>query len=364
MPNSHTQPSLIFIPDISGFTKFVSETELSHSQHIIRELIEVIIDSNSIGLSVSEIEGDAVLFFRLGEPPSFAELADQVKQMFINFHKQLKIIERDRVCHCGACSTAINLTLKFLTHSGEISISKIKDHEKLVGKDVIVAHRLLKNNIKSDEYILLSDEYIKTQHETNYSQHFNWHDSKSGVTNYDHIGEINYDYILLSPLKKLVPPAELKTTFIKFKRPIILNQFIRSSSYFIYETIINLELRKEWTTGLKRIIHNKKEIPHIGAIHKCELESGSIELETVHSSKNNNEYEYAEKANNSFILPQATSFFKLDEKNGGTNLTLEFHYKRLPIIGYLIDPIVRNLMQKNLSSSLSNLKKYCENNSI
>ena len=44
------QPSLIFIPDISGFTEFVNNTEVSHSRHIITELLELIINSNKMGL--------------------------------------------------------------------------------------------------------------------------------------------------------------------------------------------------------------------------------------------------------------------------------------------------------------------------
>ncbi len=66
MPDS----ALIFIPDISGFTRFVTETETRHASHIISELIEAILESNQLDLSVSEIEGDAVLFYRLGRPPS------------------------------------------------------------------------------------------------------------------------------------------------------------------------------------------------------------------------------------------------------------------------------------------------------
>ncbi|MFC2088803.1 DUF2652 domain-containing protein, partial [Calditrichota bacterium] len=284
MANQEPQPALIFIPDISGFTKFVTDTEISHSLHIIQELIEVIIDSDTLGLSVSEIEGDAVLFYRLDYSPSPAKIAEQVRNMFINFHKHLKIIERDRVCHCGACSTAINLTLKFLTHAGEISISKIKDHEKIVGKDVIIAHRLLKNSIDSNEYVLLTENYLQTQSENNFKQHFGWNDPKSGVVNYEHIGEINYNYILLSPLKELVPKVPPNSEFQKFKYPIIIKQFVDASSELIYITIINLDLRKEWTTGLKKLDYNKSEISQIGSKHICELELGSFELETVHKA--------------------------------------------------------------------------------
>ena len=67
---------LFFIPDISGFTKFVSETEIGHSQHIIKALLEVLVDSNSIGLKVSEFEGDAILFYRSGAPPALEDFVE------------------------------------------------------------------------------------------------------------------------------------------------------------------------------------------------------------------------------------------------------------------------------------------------
>jgi hypothetical protein len=41
---------LLFIPDISGFTRFVTEMEIEHSRMIIAELLEVVTDAISIGL--------------------------------------------------------------------------------------------------------------------------------------------------------------------------------------------------------------------------------------------------------------------------------------------------------------------------
>lgn len=55
---------LLFIPDISGFTRFVTETEIGHSRIIIQELLEILINANGIGLEISEIEGDAILFYK------------------------------------------------------------------------------------------------------------------------------------------------------------------------------------------------------------------------------------------------------------------------------------------------------------
>jgi len=74
--------------------------------------------------------------------------------MFESFQKQLKIIERDSVCQCGACKTASNLTLKFIAHHGMVQEIKVLQFTKCSGLDMVVAHRLMKNRIASDEYIL------------------------------------------------------------------------------------------------------------------------------------------------------------------------------------------------------------------
>ena len=62
------EQAIVFIPDISGFTDFTSTTEIDHAAHIITELLELLVESNQSGFTLAEIEGDAVLFYRTGEP--------------------------------------------------------------------------------------------------------------------------------------------------------------------------------------------------------------------------------------------------------------------------------------------------------
>jgi hypothetical protein len=89
---------LLFIPDISGFTQFINQTEIEHNRHIIQELLENLINSNCLNLKISEIEGDAILFYRFGAPPAIHEIYKQVEMMFCNFHKQLKQYAQRRIC--------------------------------------------------------------------------------------------------------------------------------------------------------------------------------------------------------------------------------------------------------------------------
>src|SRR5688500_14286543 len=138
---------LLFIPDISGYTKFINTTEIEHSRYIIQELLEILINSNNINLKISEIEGDAILFYRFGETPSIEEMYRQVESMFCNFHKYLKRYDERRICGCKACEGAKELSLKVITHHGEFSTYTVSEFNKLIGKDVIKAHQLLKNDI-------------------------------------------------------------------------------------------------------------------------------------------------------------------------------------------------------------------------
>src|SRR5688500_11495820 len=147
---------LLFIPDISGFSRFVTETEIGHSRLIIQELLEILISANELGLEISEIEGDAILFYKFGEPPSVEALYRQVEKMFCTFHENILAYDMHRYCQCKACMSVKELTLKVITHYGEFTGYNVRNFQKLIGKDLIVAHQLLKDDIPEHEYWIIT----------------------------------------------------------------------------------------------------------------------------------------------------------------------------------------------------------------
>ena len=110
--------ALLFIPDISGFTEFVQHTSIQHSRHIISEIMELLIDNNTTGLQLAEIEGDALFFYKIEQETNIEQIRGQIKRMYIAFHTYLKRFEYERICQCGACSSVYNLSLKFIVHYG------------------------------------------------------------------------------------------------------------------------------------------------------------------------------------------------------------------------------------------------------
>ncbi|MFQ5797829.1 MAG: DUF2652 domain-containing protein [Bacteroidota bacterium] len=349
--------ALLFIPDMSGFTKFITETEIQHSNHIISELIEVILKSNELNLSISEIEGDAVLFYRVGEPPKTGEIIRQSKKMFIDFHVYLKVIERDNVCRCGACKTASSLTLKFITHYGEIREVAIQRFHKLIGRDVILAHSLLKSSIPTKEYLLLSEQYLETQHSV-LSINESWITIEPNVDIVENFGEISTKYIPLTPLRKFVPaPPKLEEIKIEGK-PIDLSIHIDAPILLVHEVLTDAKSKIHWVAGIREV-RDTEAIPRINSSHTCIFEDLEIHVVTKKNSVSGDEIKYIERGETSMGL-NMISDYKLKEVNSSTHLSLR-------IVPQLTENIPQDVvmhMVESVRKSLGLLKEYCEKLSV
>lgn len=195
-----TSTTLICIPDISGFTRFMSETDIELSSKVIPALLNNIIYTNDIGLKVSEIEGDAVLFFKRGELPSFKDLINQCKLFFTEFYQQLDVLSKQYSEEKGIDNVP-ELGLKIILHCGEdVESVQIGNRIKLMGEDVIVAHRLLKNDIQEEEYLLISEQLLDQYKNSVIERNFGWGELEDDEERYKHLGEIKYSYVKMHKL--------------------------------------------------------------------------------------------------------------------------------------------------------------------
>jgi hypothetical protein len=196
----YIEPVLICIPDMTGFTRFMSETDIDFSRKVIPPLLQTIINSNVLGLKLSEIEGDAVLFYRTGPLPSLNELVEQCKMFYVEFGHRLNRLRLEHADDFHKNVSTGRLGLKIIVHYGEVSLSPIGDRIKLIGEDVIIAHRLLKNSISDHEYLLLTEKYLGNYNDKEAEELLHWAELSKGSDEYDHLGKVNYRYISLESL--------------------------------------------------------------------------------------------------------------------------------------------------------------------
>jgi len=199
-------PTFFCVPDITGFTKFIANADIAFSKDFIAGLLRRLINANALKMSVGEIEGDAIFFYRTGRLPAIKHVAEQCKQLFQTFYDYLDIVEKEDPANYEKFLSKGALGLKIIIHFGHISAANIKGRTKLIGEDVIITHKLLKNSIEEYEYILLTESYLNKIKKKDVSFWFHWDELKKGSEEYDHLGKVNYYYI---PYKREKVKAEV-----------------------------------------------------------------------------------------------------------------------------------------------------------
>ncbi len=151
------QRRLLVIADIGGYTRYMLATRISlaHAQVAVTGLLEAVIDGAS-KLELAKLEGDAAFF----HGPVDADLAVEVGDIQRRFVAKKQQLIAERMCSCAGCTQLEYLTLKFVAHSGEVAVHRVKQHQELSGVDVILVHRLLKNSVPIKEYLLMTDPVI------------------------------------------------------------------------------------------------------------------------------------------------------------------------------------------------------------
>ena len=150
---------LIFIPDISGFTNFVNSVNIDLGVSITGDLLKEIINSNPLDVELSEIEGDAILYYKVGEPIRLDKIFEGFKTIsaaFDNKYSSLKMLY----------NIEARLSLKFIVHYGNINEYDINGFKHLYGETVIESHRLLKNGCGGTNYILITNDYFNALQQT------------------------------------------------------------------------------------------------------------------------------------------------------------------------------------------------------
>ena len=155
----------LVIFDISGYTDFIRQNKetLAHAHEAVSQLLESIVEGADFPLVLNKFEGDAAFLYAdtHGDDARAArDVAAQVFTLFPAFHAKVAELAAARdACPCGACQNIRNLRLKAIAHVGEAAFRKIRQFEELAGEDVILVHRLLKNSIPANEYVLLTERF-------------------------------------------------------------------------------------------------------------------------------------------------------------------------------------------------------------
>lgn len=347
--------AIYFIPDISGFSQFVENTAIEHSIHIISELLEILLDNNVLNMKLAEIEGDA-LFMYSQKDFSYSEIETQVSSMLNSFREHLYKYEHQRICDCGACATAIDLRIKFLVHKGRLDFIKVKDIKKPYGQDVNRIHRLLKNDVPLDEYLLMSNptlEYLKIDAE---EAEFTRIESKYDI----HI--LPYYYKGLKTYKTKIKKKSAKNNIqIDEKADFIIEGDIQVPIERVFELISNFKYRKLWDTSLTEIVFNEGQVNRPGSNHTCIIGNRKMKFETV-GIDSKSDLSYGENTSNLPMTNNYRFYILLDKLDQTSTRVKILNYVNLNWVGKIMRKSIYNKLETRWIKKLKKLEEVGAHN--
>jgi uncharacterized protein YndB with AHSA1/START domain len=150
------------IADISGYTRFLADSELEHAQDIIQTLLNSLVEGIAPPMKLAKFEGDAVFCYAPAEAVVRPQtILDGIDDIYSRFSGMRERITRNTTCPCQACRRTADLNLKFVLHHGEYVEQSIAAHCEIAGTAVIVVHRLMKNHIREstgiDAYLFVTE---------------------------------------------------------------------------------------------------------------------------------------------------------------------------------------------------------------
>lgn len=324
----------LIIADITGYTRYLKESELKHAQDTLTALLELLVEKTRPPLVISRLAGDAVISYGLAENFfHWQTFVEKIEDTYVAFRKAIDLLVINNTCRCNACANISNLDLKFFIHYGTFGIQHISDHDELVGSDINLLHRLLKNSVEEKTgyrgYTFYTEAVIK---------HFDVTDAVESMTPhrevYEHLGEVK------GWVQDMHPVWEKKRSeqLIAFPGDNIKGRYavdIRMPREQVWDYLVQPEFRKTLIGSDKMEISNRSQ-GRIGpgSIYQC-YHGDKVIPQTIL------EWQPLERmiVKELFPLNPATSFlseYRLDSTDNGTVLTRSIGSARGPILGRLL----------------------------
>jgi hypothetical protein len=159
------ETGVLVIADLSGYTAYLSQSEIEHAPAIAGDLLETVVGRLEPPFRLAKFEGDAAFLFVEDGRADGSLLLDAIEAAYVAFRRRLRSIDQATSCDCNSCRLAPRLDLKLFVHHGSFVRSRIAGRDELAGSDVILVHRLLKGTAaaeaRANGFALLTSDAVK-----------------------------------------------------------------------------------------------------------------------------------------------------------------------------------------------------------
>ncbi|MCE5300479.1 MAG: DUF2652 domain-containing protein [Spirochaetia bacterium] len=202
-----------------------------HARAIISVLMKNFLNDSMRPLRLLSASGDRACMYAVSRSwkKDREKIKSRLSAAFIKFRRDALKLSASSPCKCGACAAARDLRLKIVIHAGRAAVSKSGNSVVLSGRDVRLSRCLVNNSVRSNEYILMTDQAMHSLGYRDASKFFR------GSENYPGMGEIKTYILLPGPeigeILKNFTPGSLDTPLNRIKTAgLIFESMVRLNS--------------------------------------------------------------------------------------------------------------------------------------
>jgi hypothetical protein len=153
------QRGALLLADITGYTAFLQGVAEAHralivdadqppaAYAVLSHLLDTMVTSIAPTFRLAKYEGDAIFAVAVEDLPEGPAIVDCLRACYASFRERLATAGTEWTCTCSACALG-GLDLKFVLHHGDYVAQSIAGREELLGPDINIVHRLLKNHVR------------------------------------------------------------------------------------------------------------------------------------------------------------------------------------------------------------------------
>jgi hypothetical protein len=344
------------LADIGGYTAFLTGVGIEHGKETIQHLLNRIIRGAGKRWKVANIMGDCVFFYAPSRLPADQVFAS-VRALYHAFRDAQLEVADGSTCRCGACDRTEDLTLKFVVHAGQFDVQNIGGRKELIGPEIVLATRLLKNSVPVSEYIIVTPN-VPGLHEAAGI------DATPVRDELETIGPFDYTYIDLAQMRR--DYDENRAFYVTPETASLgVTQEIDAPADHVWSAMSELRKRALWQVTIDSMEHIQGEPGAVGEVHSCLHGNTKIVHATIAVDP-----EGRRKTERIWVSPplmKDTYITLTAEPLSPTRTRAALHatFKpRIPVLSRLAWPVFVATMKGMIRKDMAGLKELCETGKV
>jgi hypothetical protein len=239
-----------------------------------------------------------------------------------------------------------------VVHGGEFDMQEIAGRRELIGPDVVVAHRLLKNSVPMREYALV------TSARADVAAAFELRPTE-GRDEYADIGDIDYFYVDLQPVREAFEKSR-EVYLTEEDADIVVSVEIEAPPDLVWRLAMDTETAPRWAPTLVEVETLSGEVDHVGSVHTC-LHGGGLKMVHLRVAFDEAGRRCTDRLWNVPLVNELYQTWEAEPSALGTKFS--FYYAltpRLPIAGRIAKPLFLRKCRKQAERDVQGLKALCE----